>query len=159
MSGVASGMVGLGVSAARVEMRTPVLVAYRPWLRAAAVYNLVWGSGVVLFPHFLFDALGLAVPAPAAIWQVVGMFVLVYAPAYWWASGDPVRHRHLLLVGLAGKTLGPLGYVWAAVSGALPVEFGWIVLANDLVWWPALAACVHQTSRASGGWSRFVRGD
>jgi len=158
VSSVAFGMARAGASASRGEARTPSTGNYRLWLRAAAVYNLVWGSGVVLFPGFLFDALGLPVPAPAAIWQVVGMFVLVFAPAYWWASEDPVRHRHLLLIGLAGKTLGPLGYVWAAVSGALPVGFGWIVLTNDVVWWPALAACLHQASRASGGWWRLLRG-
>ena len=156
--GVALAMVHSVGGASHGEVRPPALAAYRLWLRAAAVYNLMWGSAVVLFPRFLFETLGLTVPVPAAIWQVVGMFVLVYAPAYWWASEDPVRHRHLLVIGLAGKTLGPLGYVWAALSGGLPAEFGWIILANDLVWWPALASCTHQASRASGGWWPLIRG-
>ena len=29
------------------------------WLRAAGVYNLVWGAIVIAFPHLLFDASGI----------------------------------------------------------------------------------------------------
>ena len=134
------------------------LERYRPWLRAAAVYNMAWGGGTVLFPRWAFDVLGLAAPEPIAVWQVVGMMVLVYAPAYWWASGDPVRHRHLVLVGLAGKTLGPIGLVWAVATRALPLEYGWIVVANDLVWWPALAACAYGAVGRSGGWAEVLAG-
>ena len=139
-------------------MEAETFERYRPWLRAAAIYNLLWGAGAVLFPGALFNALDLPVPSAMAVWQVVGMFVLVFAPAYWWASQDPYRHRHLVLIGLLGKTLGPLGYVWAAASGALPVAFGWIIVANDRVWWPALAACVHAAARRAGGWSALLRG-
>src|SRR5215218_3425168 len=87
---------------------TPDFGRYRPWFAAAAVYNLLWGSAVVLFPVQSFTWLGLAAPRPVAIWQVVGMLVAVYAPAYWWASRNPWRHRHMIVIGLLGKVLGPL---------------------------------------------------
>jgi hypothetical protein len=58
------------------------LSRYRPWFYAAAVYNLLWGSAVVLFPVHSFFLLGLPPPSPVPIWQVVGMLVAVYAPAY-----------------------------------------------------------------------------
>ena len=158
-------MSGGGVQRQRLRATSPrgdvaalLRARYGPWLRAAAIYNLVWGAGTVLFPGFAFNVLGLSVPAPVAIWQLVGMFVLVYAPVYWWASQDPLRHRHLVLVGFAGKTLGPLGFVWAAATGALPLAFGWILVTNDLLWWPALAACLHTASRHTGGWMEMLRG-
>ena len=148
----------MGPAAQRAAANEPAFERYRPWLRAAAVYNLVWGSSTVIVPTFPFHALGLPAPEPPAIWQVVGMFVLLYAPAYWWASEDPYRHRHLVLLGLAGKTLGPLGYAWAVASGGLPVEFGWIILTNDLLWWPMLATCVRAASQRAGGWGALIRG-
>src|SRR5437868_7081511 len=85
---------------------TDRLARYRPWFYAAAIYNLVWWSAVVLFPNLLFQVLGMAPPTYAPLWQVVGMFVLVFAPAYWWAARRPARHAHLIAIGLLGKLLG-----------------------------------------------------
>ena len=65
------------------------LVRYRKWFYAAALYNLVWGSINVLFPYLLFDLLGMVRPAYLALWQVVGMFVLVYAPDIGGPHGTP----------------------------------------------------------------------
>ena len=76
-------------------------------------------------------------PISLPIWQVVGMFVLVYAPAYWWAGRYPDRHYHLILVGLIGKVLGPIGFVWSIMTDQLPLSFGWVILTNDLIWLPS----------------------
>ena len=45
-----------------------------------------------------------------------------------------------VLVGLLGKVLGPIGFLEAATTGALPWRFGWTILTNDLIWWPAFGA-------------------
>ena len=58
------------------------LARFRPWLAAAAIYNLLWGSINIIFPDVLFRLLRMPPPSYLAFWQVVGMFVLVYAPAY-----------------------------------------------------------------------------
>ncbi len=131
---------------------------YRPWFYAAAAYNLVWGSLVVLFPALLFRVLGVEAPSVLPLWQVVGMFVLVYAPAYWWAGRLPERHVHLVLIGLLGKLLGPLGFAWAAASGQLPLAFGWTIVTNDLIWWPAFGMYVRDAARDAGGWAVLLRG-
>ncbi len=90
---------------------------YRPWFYAAALYNLAWGALNVLFPDALFQLIGLPLGTYLRpLWQVVGMFVLVYAPAYWWAARHPARHRHLIAIGLLGKVLDPLGFVWTVVT-------------------------------------------
>jgi len=130
------------------------LSQYRPWLYAAAVYNLAY----VLFPSLYFEAVGIEPPNYSGIWQVVGMFVLVYAPAYWWAARRPARHRHLVLIGLLGKLFGPIGFVWAVASDDLPAAFGWTLITNDLIWWPAFALFLRDAARLCGGWRALIMG-
>lgn len=137
----------------------PVFRRYRPWLYAAAAYNLVWGTVVSLFPASLFSLIGVPPPNYLPLWQVVGMFVLVYAPAYWWAGRDPFRHRHLVLIGLLGKVLGPAGFLWALVTQGLPLAFGWTILTNDLIWWPAFTLFLRDAARQGGGWRALLRGE
>ena len=135
------------------------LARYRPWCYAAAIYNLVWGVVAILFPAWLFRAIGIPEPNYPALWQVVGMFVLVYAPAYWWVGRFPTRHRHLILIALLGKVLGPLGFAWSAAAGQLPAAFGLTILTNDLIWWPAFALFLRDAAHVSGGWVPLLRGE
>jgi len=131
---------------------------YRLWFYAAAVYNLVWGGGMILWPNFFFDVLGMSRPNYPALWQVTGMFVLVYAPAYWWAARYPYRHRHLILIALLGKVLGPIGFLWSVSTGQLPLAFGWTILTNDLIWWPVLGLYLQDVAKACGGWAKLLLG-
>jgi hypothetical protein len=133
-----------------------MLDRYRLWFYAAALYNLIWGGANILFPNLLFDLIGMPRPAYAPLWQVVGMFVLVYAPAYWWAARRPAHHPHLVLIGLLGKLFGPIGYVWSAANGQLPASFGWVILANDLIWWPAFMLYLRDASRLHGGFKALL---
>jgi len=134
------------------------LARYRGWFYAAALYNLIWGSVNVLFPNLFFDILGMARPNYAPLWQVVGMLILVYAPAYWWAARYPFHHRHLILIAIIGKLLGPLGFVWAVWSGSLPLVFGWTILTNDLIWWPAFFLYLRDVIRLNGGLWSYLSG-
>jgi hypothetical protein len=132
---------------------------YRPWFYAAAVYNLVWGTLIVLFPRAFFDVLGMQPINYLPLWQVVGMFVLVYAPGYFWAARYPERHYHLILIGLLGKLFGPLGFVWSAATGSLPLVFGLTLLTNDLIWWPMFMLYLRDIGRQHGGWRNILLGD
>jgi len=107
----------------------------RRWLLAAALYNVLWGAWVVLFPHALFDLIDLPRPSYPEIWQCVGMIVGVYGVGYALAARDPLRHWPIVLVGLLGKILGPIGFAQALLKGTFPPEFGWTILTNDLLWW------------------------
>ena len=51
------------------------------------------------------------------------------------AARDPLRHWPIVLVGLIGKVLGPIGFLQAALTGALPWRFGLNNISNDLIWW------------------------
>ena len=135
------------------------LARYRPWFYAAALYNLVWGSVMVLWPEWYFRLLSMPPPNYLPFWQVVGMFVLVYAPGYWWAARRPSRHYHLILIGFIGKALGPIGFVWAYLNGQLPLAFGVTNLTNDLIWLPAFAWYLRDVARLCGGWSVLLRGE
>lgn len=140
-------------------MTPPRLKRYRPWFYAAAVYNLLWGSINVLFPELLFHLVGMPPPGYLALWRVVGMFVLVFAPAYWWAARFPGRHAHLILIGLLGKVLGPLGFVWSALTGQLPLAFGWTILTNDLIWWLPFLLFLRDVAALRGGWQKLLQGE
>lgn len=135
------------------------LQRYRPWFYAAALYNLLWGALNIFFPTFFFNLINAPQPNYLPLWQVIGMFVLVYAPAYYWAGRDPVRHRHFILIGLLGKIFGPVGFILSLTTGQLPLAFGLTLLTNDLIWWPAFARYLHQAAQLSGGWINFLKGD
>lgn len=87
------------------------------------------------------------------------MFVLVYAPAYLWAARRPAHHRHLIVIGLLGKVLGPIGFVWAVANDDLPQAFGWTIITNDLIWWPAFGLYLRDTISRCGGVRALLLGD
>jgi hypothetical protein len=141
-----------------VRDRTHQLAAFRPWLIAAAIYNLVSGTIIVIAPALYFRIVHIPPPNYLPLWQVVGMFVLVYSPGYWWAYRAPAAHSHLVLIGLLGKLLGPIGFAWSAWVGQLPLAFGAILVSNDLLWWPAFIGFVATAARLSGGWRNYLLG-
>lgn len=96
----------------------------RRWMRLvlwlAAAYNVAWGVLVVGNPRLLFDLGRMPPPNYPEIWQCVGMIVGVYGLGYAIAATDPHRHWPMVLVGLVGKILGPIGFLHAAWHGRLP---------------------------------------
>ena len=109
----------------------------RHWLIAAGLYNLVWGITVILLPDLPFKLFGMQpLSDPGrAIWQCLGMVIGGYGIGYLAASGNPVRHWPIVLVGFIGKICGPIGFVWTAARGGIDWSFGWTILTNDLLWW------------------------
>lgn len=116
------------------------------WMRLtlilAGLYNLAWGSLVVLLPAWSFRIGGLFTPGHDAIdpalylhlWQCIGMIVGVYGVGYLAASTDPFRHWPIVLVGFLGKVFGPIGAIEGALAGRLPWSILWTNLTNDLIW-------------------------
>lgn len=132
------------------------MARHRRWLLAAAAYNLTWGAVTLVAPNLFFDLAGIARPTYPGIWQVVGLFVLLYAPAYAAAAIAPSQFRLLVAIGFAGKLAGPIGLVAGSVTGTLPWQFLFVTLTNDLVWWPFLAAFFRDARRLTGSWFRAV---
>jgi hypothetical protein len=121
----------------------------RQTLVAAALYNLIWGALVVCFPDSTLGWLGLPSEASREIWQCLGMVVGVYGVGYAIAASDPDRHWPIVLVGLLGKVLGPIGFVLAALDGRLPWRFGWLNVTNDLIWWIPFGLILWHAARKS----------
>lgn len=123
------------------------------WMRgvllAAAVYNVLWGAFVVLFPFALFRVLGMELPNYPEVWQHVGMIVGVYGVGYAAAALDPLRHWPIVLVGFLGKVFGPVGFVSAVAAGDLPLRFGLTLLTNDAIWWFPFALILLRAYRAN----------
>lgn len=115
------------------------------WMRItlyfAGLYNIVFGTIAIIAPSPTLESLGLMSPTPreAALWQCIGMIVGVYGIAYALAASDPFRHWPIVLVGLLGKVLGPVGFAFAAAQGATPWQMGFVLLPNDLLWWVPFA--------------------
>lgn len=105
------------------------------WLLAAGLYNLIWGTVTIAFPHLLFDLTGIARINYPEIWQCVGMIVGMYGIGYLIAARDSRTHWPIVLVGLLGKVFGPMGFAVSLVRGTFPPLFGLTILTNDLIWW------------------------
>ena len=117
---------------------TDPLRRYRLWFRAAAAYNVVWALVVTVFAEPLMETAGIAAgSAGVAFVQVMAMMVGVYAIGYYLMARDPIRYCGFIWIALAGKTLGPLGFLYYASNGVLPWTFGWTCVFNDIIWWPA----------------------
>ncbi len=104
-------------------------------LKIAALYNIIWGAIIIIFPHALFDFAGLPRLNYPGVWQCVGMIVGVYGLGYWIAASDPNRHWPIVLVGFLGKILGPIGFLQALYTGVFNLKFGLTIITNDLIWW------------------------
>jgi hypothetical protein len=122
-------------------------------LTLAGIYNLVWGSLVILFPAWMFSLGGLQKPDQPLnypeVWQCVGMVVGVYGVGYLIAATDPLRHWPIVLVGFLGKLFGPIGVANAAWNGALPWSSVWTNLFNDLIWLVPFGLILRAAAHAS----------
>ena len=104
-------------------------------LRCAAIYNCIFGLITLVTPHFLFDIFGATRPNYPELWQCIGMIVGVYGIGYWIASYNPMRHWPIVLVGFLGKIFGPIGFLKSLYFGVFPIQFGLIIIFNDIIWW------------------------
>jgi len=124
----------------------------RGWLIAAGAYNVLWGAAMALAPVGTLRALGVS-PSTTELWPqlwaCIGMIVGVYGLGYLIAARDPARHWPIVLVGLLGKILGPIGFVGAAMQGQLPWSMGVTIVTNDLVWWIPFAMMLWHAARSA----------
>lgn len=117
----------------------------KPTLLLAAVYNIAWGTAVIVAPQTTLKWCGFAEPARyPQIWQCIGMIVGVYGVGYAIAAFNPIRHWPIVLVGLLGKVFGPIGMAAAIIDGTLPPSAVRTIITNDLIWWIPFAVILWQ---------------
>ena len=122
----------------------------RRWLRAAGIYNLLWGGAVVAFPGAMFTWAGMEPMRYPQVWQCVGMIVGVYGVGYLIAARAPRVHWLIVLVGLLGKILGPIGFGVALAAGVFTPAFSITILTNDIIWWIPFAMILWDAARSRG---------
>jgi len=109
----------------------------------AGVYNIVWGTWVILFPTMSFAYSGMQKPDVPLLypqlWQCIGMIVGVYGVGYIIAARDPVRHWPIVFVGFIGKVFGPIGLAFGVLLEDTPTTALRTILLNDLIWWVPFA--------------------
>jgi hypothetical protein len=118
------------------QTAAPARRAARNILLAAAAYNLAWGTAVIAAPLATLQWCGFPEPPRyPQLWQCLGMIVGVYGVGYGIAASNPARHWPMVLVGLLGKVLGPIGMAQAVWGGTLPLSATRTIVTNDLIWW------------------------
>ena len=104
-------------------------------LKLASLYNLCWGSWIIIRPNQFFMIVGMEPLNHPMVWQGMGMVIGVYGIGYWIASNDPIRHWPIVLVGLLGKLFGPIGFFINYFQGNVPFAFFYTLVTNDFIWW------------------------
>ena len=112
---------------------------HRATFVAAGGYNLVWGSLAVLNPQWLFQWAGMEPARYPEVFACLGMVVGLYGILYLEVVCRPERGWLIAAVGLTGKVLGPIGWLYLVLHGRWPVDTVILVATNDLVWWVPFA--------------------
>jgi hypothetical protein len=95
---------------------------YRIVFLLAALYNVAFAFWTAAWPQSFFRSFGLAPTNHPAIWQCLGMVIGVYGAGYAWAALRPEQGKTIIALGLAGKILGPIGWVSILASGEWPIR-------------------------------------
>ena len=81
-------------------------------LRFAGVFNLLAGTGMVVFYHEGFKMLGVAKPALALPVQVMGILVGLFGVGYLLVAANPLENRNILLLGFWSKAISSAAALW-----------------------------------------------
>ncbi|MCC7477545.1 redoxin domain-containing protein [bacterium] len=128
------------------DVRPPRWLSTSIWL--AASFNLLWGGWVALFPAHSFELLGITPPNYLSLWRCVGFIIALYGICYAMAAVNPVRFWPNVAVGMLGKLIGPVGFLFTALSGELPWSYGIHVIFCDLIWWIPFALTLRWSINA-----------
>lgn len=109
---------------------------YKVFFTCAAVYNIVWGIVIILFPTLMFSYFNIAPINYPFLMSGIGMFVGVYGYGYWVVSREPLRYPQLIVIGLIGKVLGPIGWAYYVYLEVVPLRTMWVNVFNDFIWIP-----------------------
>ena len=100
----------------------------------AGCYNLAFGLWAAVWPLAFFELFDVATPRYPGIWACLGMVVGVYGFLYLYAAWKLAAAWPIIVVGLLGKLLGPIGIV-TSFGDDWPRRLGMVCVYNDLIWW------------------------
>lgn len=102
--------------------------------QAAGAYHVIVGLGSIACPGWLFLWLGVPVPNYLVLVRAIGFMTLLFGLIY--LEVPRLSSSRLVAIAVLGKFIGPLGWLWASLSGEFPPCALWIPLFHDMVWWP-----------------------
>ncbi len=120
-------------------------------LLASAIYHLLFAVWAILYPSMWFDWIGIEQPNHPMLWRGLGAVMGLLGVALLIAARNPIRHWMILLTGFVKFTLGIIGFATAIYQQQVPLSASWMMLINDLVWWPAFAVMLWACVRAHAG--------
>jgi small multidrug resistance pump len=129
---------------------------YRLIFAAAGAYNILFGLWAALFPRAFFDLFHLGAPQYPGIWACLGMVVGLYGVGYAYAAWRVDRAFPFIAIGLAGKILGPIGWVLSTSNGELPVRTFPLIVFDDLLWWAPFALFLLEGTAVARFFKRTV---
>lgn len=112
---------------------------YRMLFAAAAAYNIAFGLWASLVPQQFFRLFAMPAARYPAIFACLGMVVGLYGVGYAYAAWRLDRAHPFIAIGLAGKVLGPIGWLVAVHDGELPFRTFPLIAFDDLLWWAPFA--------------------
>jgi len=110
---------------------------------AAGIYNIAWGLYAAVDPQWLFRFAGMPALNYPEIFACLGMVVGLYGIVYLEIARMPERGWLYAAIGLAGKILGPIGWLMLVVRGTWPVATIVLCATNDLIWWIPFALYLY----------------
>ena len=110
---------------------------------AAGIYNIAWGLYSAIDPQWLFRFAGMPPLNYPEIFACLGMIVGLYGIVYLEIARVPERGWVYAAIGLAGKTLGPFGWLTLVFRGTWPVATIVLCATNDLIWWIPFALYLY----------------
>jgi hypothetical protein len=108
---------------------------HRAVFTAAGLYNIGWGLLAMADPQWPFRLANMDRLNHPQIFMTLGMVLGLYGLLYLEVARRPADGFPVAAVGLAGKVLGPAGWLWLYLSGQWPLASGVIIVTNDLLWW------------------------
>ena len=89
-------------------------------LRFAGVFNLLAGTGMIVFYHEGFKMLGVQKPDLALPVQVMGILVGLFGVGYLLVAANPVENRNILMLGFLSKAISSVAATLVCVPAGGP---------------------------------------
>jgi hypothetical protein len=125
------------------------------WMRkvlvAAGLYHLVFAGWAIVWPCLWFDWIGIEHPNHPLMWQGVGLMMGVFGISMIVASKNPMQHWMIILTGLFKFTIGIIGFAASLFHNEIALRSAWMMVADDLVWWPFFTMMIWACIRAHTG--------
>jgi peroxiredoxin len=93
----------------------------------------------------------MAPPTPIEFWLGLSALVGVFGIGYGIAATAPYRHWAVVLIGLLSKLSATGGMAYAYATKALPENFAYLTIVNDLIWILPFALILRGAWRAHRG--------